>query len=209
MLHGAEVRERQHRDPRLDAQRGAHDARRGIRDLRELFGRRFDVDCGVAAHDDVMLEDEHVQAADDPGLRVRADDLECRPDRLGVMQVDTRHEGVRVAVGDHAGSEVVAVVDPAPRLVETPAFPLTLFPEKTRVRLALGGCRGIFDRVSSCAWTSRPMTGSKSETGMVSGPPAEAEAGGPRAPPPAPSAAAFPRRTPSRTRSCGPASCGR
>src|SRR5207253_10122863 len=46
-------------------------------------------------------------------------------------------------------------------------------PRQTGQTCVLGGApncveqpQKIFDRVSSCAWTSRPMTGSKSATGM-------------------------------------------
>ena len=55
-------------------------------------------------------------------------DLERGTDRLGIVQVDARHERVGVAAPDHARAEVVAVVQPPPRFVEAHALALPARP---------------------------------------------------------------------------------
>ena len=101
----------------VDAQ-GARDAAGRVRDLRELLGGGIDVDRRVGAEDDVLLEDEHVHAAHDLGLGMRADHLERGPDRLGVVHVHAGEQRVGVAAGDHARAEIVAVEELAARFAE-------------------------------------------------------------------------------------------
>ena len=113
----------------------AHDARRRRSAIcASCSAVGIDVDGGVAEEDDVLLEHQHVHAADEPRLRMRADHLERRADRLGIVHVDARHERVGVAAGDHHGAEVVAVVHAAVRLVERQAFALPPLPQVLGVR---------------------------------------------------------------------------
>ena len=72
----------EHRDARHDPER-LHDAARADGDLRQLLGGGIDVDRRVSTEDNVLLEDEHVEAAHDLGLGMRADDLERGTNGLG------------------------------------------------------------------------------------------------------------------------------
>ena len=65
-------------------------------DLRELLRRGLDVDRRVGAEDDLLVEHQHEDAGDDPRLRMRADHLQRWPDRLRIVQVHPRYEGIGI-----------------------------------------------------------------------------------------------------------------
>ena len=61
------------------------------------------------------------------------------------MHVHAREQRITISSAHHAHSEVIAVVQPAPRLFETHALSLAPSPHVLRVFLALARCRRILD----------------------------------------------------------------
>src|SRR5258705_7269406 len=100
MAHRPEVRERQHRYFRCEAE-GADDPPGRISYLRQLLCGRIDVDRRVAKEDNVLLEHEHVETAHDLGLWMRSDHLQRGADRLGVVHTDAGEQSIGVSARDH------------------------------------------------------------------------------------------------------------
>src|SRR5437762_6211019 len=138
MTHRSEVGERQHRNLRRYA-KIANDPSGGVGDLRQLLRCWIDVDGGVSTEDNVLLEDQHVEAADYLRLRMRPDDLESGADRLGGVHADAGQQRVRIATGDHHRAEVVAVEQQLMRLAVAQSLSLAALPEIISVFIALFG----------------------------------------------------------------------
>src|SRR6266704_898696 len=96
MTHRAEVREREQGHARLDPQPPDELGRRG-RDLREGLGVRIDVDGAVGEEERLLREYEHVDAAHVPAPGFRADHLERRAHRVGIVHVNPDHYRVRLS----------------------------------------------------------------------------------------------------------------
>ena len=95
---------------------------------------------------------------------MRADHLERRADRLRIVQVHARDERVGVAAADHARAEVVAVVQPAARLVEAHALALAARPHvAARTRSRRGDVAG-----SSISMSSSGMLNARAYCSIVS-----------------------------------------
>jgi len=116
-----------------------------VRNLRQLLGRRVDIHRGVAAKHNVALEDEHVQPAHDPDLRLRPDHLQRRPDRFGIVHVHSRYERVRVTQRDHHAAKIVAIRKPLVRFREAHPLPLPPRKEEFGVFIATSRREVIFD----------------------------------------------------------------
>ena len=109
-------------EPKLEneiiATRGSMSKRRDgvgrqLRDLGELLGRRIDVDGRVGEEEGLVLEHQDVEARDALDAGRRAEDLQRRPDRVGVRLRQARDDAVGVAGVEHQRTEDVADARPA------------------------------------------------------------------------------------------------
>ena len=104
---GTEVREGDHRGPRLDVE-AAHGVGRQDRDLGQLLGRRVDVDRRVGEEEGPVLQHQDVEPRDALDARRGSQDLERGPDRVGVGLRQAGDHAVGVARVEHQRTEDVA-----------------------------------------------------------------------------------------------------
>src|SRR5205814_5102875 len=133
------------RNFRGDAE-SANDPTGRVGNLRQLLRRRIDVDRRVSTEDNVLLEDQHVEATDDFGLRMRADHLEGGTDRLWIMHADAGEESIGVAAGHHHGSEIISVEQELVGFAVAQSLALATLPQVVGVLVALLRFRWIVDR---------------------------------------------------------------
>src|SRR6185312_5504272 len=80
------------------------------RNLREIFGRRFNVHCRVSQEVEITLPgNEEVDPAYLVNTLADADDLESRTDGIGVIACDARDDGISIAHANHHGTEDRAI----------------------------------------------------------------------------------------------------
>src|SRR6266542_3264674 len=100
MRGGTKVREREESDTWFDLQ-----ALRKIcceaRNLRQVFSRRFDIDCGIRKEIDLILNDHDVDARRTCYAPGRMMDLQRGTDHIRVIVRKTGHESICVAHLDH------------------------------------------------------------------------------------------------------------
>ena len=115
------------------------------RNLRDLVGSGVDVDRGVAAEDDALVEHQHIEAAGEFGDMVRADHFERGPHRFGVVLAESAHDAVRVADRHHDAAEVDTLVKALLRLRERKSLSLAQVEQVFRVPLTVGRRARILD----------------------------------------------------------------
>ena len=138
--HGAEVRVRDHRDARLDAEsldRVGH----LDRDVGERLGIGIDVEHGVAEKLHRVLQHHHVHPDRDLRARLEPEDLERGANGLGIVEPQPGDHPVGVAAIDHQRRVVIALLQQRLRGEPREALALAQLVESIGVHGVLFGAR--------------------------------------------------------------------